>query len=103
MKQKTEIKKSNLKFKSMPMMALQDSELSYSARGIYCYVMSKPSGWKGQIFDLVDKSNKDTKYQVRKAIKELVVLGYAKLRKVRKEDNSSYLGSYYEFYNEKIF
>jgi hypothetical protein len=99
---KIEVVKKEIKFKALPCLAIQDENLSYSARGLYAFVMSKPNNWRGQIYHLSDSSKQDSTYLVRKALKELVQSGYAALRKVKK-DNGFYGGSYYEFFNEKTF
>lgn len=96
------IKKEKNKFKSICYTPLQDSDLSYMARGIYGYIMSKPDDWEGHVFDIKKNSKTDSLYKIRIALKELSSAGYAILRKVKKKDGT-YSGSYYEFFNEKTY
>lgn len=94
------IKKEKNKFKSICYTPLQDANLSYAARGIYGYIMSKPDDWDGHVYDIKNNSKKDSLNRIRQAIKELVHSGYAILRHVKNEDGT-YSGSYYEFFIEK--
>lgn len=61
---------------------LCDKRLSFKARGILGYLISKPPDWVVQFQDLVNNSTKDGEYSIRSGIKELRQYGYAKLKRV---------------------
>lgn len=73
----------------------KDKRLSYKARGVMSYLLSHNPGWKGQVYDINKHSNKDGVTSIRSAMKELVHLGYAKLRK-EIDSHGKFVGSYYE-------
>ena len=54
----------------IPNRILEDKKLSWKAKGILAYCMSKPENWEIRITDLVNKSS-DGESAVRSAIKEL--------------------------------
>jgi len=60
---------------------LSDKRLTWKAKGILVYLLSKPTNWKVQVTDLVKQST-DGEHAVRNGLKELRELGYANLRKV---------------------
>jgi hypothetical protein len=55
---------------------LADQRLSWKAKGILVYLLSKPNNWKVQIGDLVKRSP-DGECAVRSALDELLEIGYA--------------------------
>lgn len=59
--------------------ALGDSRLTWRAKGILCYLLSKPPKWKVMMGQLVEAS-KEGRDAVRKSMAELRELGYAHLR-----------------------
>ena len=73
----------------------KDERLSYKARGVMFYLLSQSDSWKGHVFNIVEKSKKDGTTAVRSALKELVVLGYAKIKRTVGE-GGQFTGSYYE-------
>lgn len=58
---------------------INDEGLSYKARGILAYLLSKPDNWTVSIGDISNKSEKDGKESIKSAFKELVDKGYAVL------------------------
>ena len=62
----------------------QDKRLSYKARGIHNYLMSKPDDWTLQVTDLVRQSDQDGAHAVRAALKELEEFGYLEKAQARK-------------------
>ncbi len=69
------IKKDN-RFTILPNETLQDSRLSFSARGILAYVFSRPDDWTINVNDIINNSDMQ-KAGVRTKLKELRTLGYA--------------------------
>jgi hypothetical protein len=59
---------------------LGDSRLSWKAKGVLVYLLSKPNDWQVQITDIVNHSP-DGESSVRSAIDELMELGYIKREK----------------------
>lgn len=62
---------------------INDRELSFGARGLLAYLLSKPDDWKVQMSDLVN--GPDGASKVRGYLKELQKHGYAKLHRQRDE------------------
>lgn len=56
---------------------INDQTLSWAAKGVLCYLLSKPTDWQFFIGDIV-KHAACTEYQVQKLIKELETAGYIK-------------------------
>jgi DnaD/phage-associated family protein len=72
----------------------EDPELSWKAKGIMGYLLSKPDNWKTYIADL-EKRSKDGRDSVRAGIKELEQRGY--LVKVQlRDENGKFKGWEYE-------
>jgi len=54
---------------------INDKSLSYKAKGIMGYLLSKPDGWHVRIGDLINQST-DGEKSVRSGVKELKTIGY---------------------------
>jgi DnaD/phage-associated family protein len=72
----------------------EDPELSWKAKGIMGYLLSKPDNWKTYIADL-EKRSKDGRDSVRAGIKELEQRGYLVKVQVR-DENGKFKGWEYE-------
>jgi len=72
---------------------LEDERLSYKAKGILAYLLSKPDNWKVIIKDLINHSN-DGKKAIYSGLRELKEHGYYKKIPVR--DESGRRISYWE-------
>ncbi|MGB1041527.1 MAG: hypothetical protein ACPGVD_11680 [Flavobacteriales bacterium] len=66
--------------------ALQDKRLSFKARGVLSYLLSKPDDWIIKVSELNDASPQG-KRAVQSALKELRNLGYAKLAWIKDGEN----------------
>jgi DNA-binding MarR family transcriptional regulator len=64
--------------------SLNDERLSWTARGVLAYLLSKPTDWGILMSDLEAKSTQG-RLAVRSAIKELEDLGYVKRRQYQDE------------------
>ncbi|MCP4648745.1 MAG: hypothetical protein GY853_01515 [PVC group bacterium] len=62
-------------YKTIKLDCIEDSNLSWKAKGIHTYLISRPPDWKAWRTDLINKS-KDGKDSVSSAIKELKEFGY---------------------------
>ncbi|GGG08523.1 helix-turn-helix domain-containing protein [Paenibacillus aceti] len=70
---------------------LSDERLSWKAKGLLGYLLSKPSDWRVYVSDLVKRS-KDGKDAVYSAIKELEAAGYIERRQTRDPDTKRITG-----------
>ena len=64
--------------------ALEDNRLSWRARGILAYLLSKPDNWHIHVFDIVNHGP-EGRDAVQHALKELEQFGYARLETLRNE------------------
>jgi hypothetical protein len=67
-------------FCRIPNETLQDPSLSFKAKGVLAYLLSKPDGWKPQAADIANHST-DGPSAIASAVKELREQGYAELQK----------------------
>lgn len=75
--------------------AAQDKRLSWQARGMLAYLLSKPDGWLANVWALVDESPSAKRDAVRGILVELRELGYAELLQLKnglgQQDGVEYL------------
>ncbi|WP_283586329.1 DnaD domain protein [Limosilactobacillus vaginalis] len=64
---------------------IEDKRLSFKARGLLIYMLSKPDDWKFFTGELVKRSSKDGLSSIRTALKEIESAGYL----VRKRERSN--------------
>ncbi|MFJ4010291.1 hypothetical protein [Streptomyces sp. NPDC090026] len=62
-------------FTVLPTATLEDSRLSFRARGILAYLVAKPDSWKVRT-ESIARAGKEGRDAVRGAVKELKALGY---------------------------
>jgi hypothetical protein len=65
---------------------LDDTRLSFRARGILAYLLSKPDHWSISIAQLASQSGTEGMDAIRSALKELVTYGYAERKLAQGED-----------------
>jgi len=75
---------------SMCRSTAQDKNLSWEARGVLAYLLSKPSDWKVMIADLKQNCGRD---KVRKILAELTQHGYMKISQSR-DTKGRFTGEY---------
>jgi hypothetical protein len=68
-------------FCRFPKAISDDENLSWQAKGILCYLLGKPDGWKTRVADIVNRG-KDGADAVRSALKELRKAGYVRLTRL---------------------
>lgn len=78
------IKKSPKTFAVISKSFLEDENLSWKAKGILAYLLTKPDNWKVIIGDLVNRST-DGKTAIYSALKELKEQGYYIRKPIRNE------------------
>lgn len=81
------VKKSPNNFVMMDKSFLEDSRLSYKAKGILAYLLSKPDNWKVIVGNLVNYSA-DGKASVYAGLKELKECGYYEKVPIRNEQGT---------------
>lgn len=70
---------------------LSDERLSWKAKGLLGYLLSKPSNWRVYVSDLVKRS-KDGKDAVYSALRELEAAGYIERRQTRDPETQRITG-----------
>jgi DNA-binding MarR family transcriptional regulator len=78
---------------------LSDERMSWKAKGLLAYLLSKPSNWRVYVSDLVKRS-KDGKDAVYSALRELEACGYLERRQTRQ--NGRITGFEYTVYERAI-
>lgn len=74
-------------FTILPNQALEDDRLSFKARGLLAYVLSKPDNWRANSYQLAT-AGPDGRDAIRSALAELEAAGYAELQKARQSDGT---------------
>ncbi|PKN93953.1 MAG: hypothetical protein CVU44_06005 [Chloroflexi bacterium HGW-Chloroflexi-6] len=87
-------------FVMMDKRALALPSLSYKAKGILAYLLSRPDNWIINIADVVNHSP-DGDYAVRSGIKELITAGYVR-RKVERNEKQQIIRWVMEVYEQPI-
>lgn len=72
----------------------QDERLSFEARGLLAYLLSKPDGWEVKVFDLTQNCGENRVYRI---LKELRSNGYMTFQRTRGEDGH-FNGGVYQVY-----
>lgn len=62
---------------------LLDKRLSWKARGLLAYLMTKPDDWEISVTNLIDSSDRDGREAVQSGLKELETVGYVVRQKVQ--------------------
>lgn len=82
---------------------INDKRLSYKAKGILIYVLSKPPNWEVRVQDVINQSPKEGITSIRSGISELLLTGYAELRNDYDKEKNELTGRYYLFYHKPLF
>jgi hypothetical protein len=82
------------RFVVMDQRAVEDDRLSWAARGLLCYLLSRPDDWKVLVNDLRKRGNlgRDGIYRL---LRELRTLGYARFQRVRDKHGRIRGGMYF--------
>jgi hypothetical protein len=65
----------------------EDRRLSWEARGLLGYILSKPDDWKVRLFDLVARGPAG-EHKLRRMLRELEAAGYLYRRRYRRADGT---------------
>lgn len=82
---------------------INDKRISFKAKGILIYVLSKPAEWEVRLGDLVKQSPNEKKVAIRSGIEELLLTGYAELCNDYDKNTKRLTGRYYVFYHKPLF
>lgn len=74
---------------------VNDERLSFGAKGVACYLLSKPIGWQFYLADIQNHSTEGL-YSVKGYIKELEDIGFLERIKI-KNDKGQFVGLDYKF------
>ena len=74
--------KSKIKFTQMPNDIIERKDMSWEAKGLLSYMLSKPDDWKFYIDDIVKHGNCGEK-KIKSIIKELKEFGYLEIKQER--------------------
>ena len=91
------------KFSIITNNIVNDDRISFGAKGVACYLLSKPDGWQFYLIDIQNHSN-ESLLKVKKYIKELESIGFLIRIKI-KNDKGQFIGLEYRFnleYTETI-
>ena len=76
--------------------AIENRALSFKARGLLCYLLSKPDDWSIRTSELVNASDADGRDAVRAGLLELRAAGYLEL--IKERDKGGLIRSAYMLY-----
>lgn len=78
----TILKKENIPFTQIPNVIIYDEKLSAQAKGVACYLFSRPDGWRFNYIEIASHftNSEDT---IRKLLLELEEAGYLTREKIR--------------------
>ena len=83
-----------IKFVQIQNSMFEDDRLSWKAKGLLGYLLSRPDGWKVNVLDLVKRST-DGEKSVRAGTKELREFGYLAFHKIK--ENGKFIGTVWEY------
>lgn len=75
-----------------------DKTISWGARGLLIYLLSKPEHWEVRIQDLINGSAKEGKTKVQSLLKELRTANYVRMTRgrIKTLNGEERFGTYYE-------
>lgn len=71
---------------------LESSTLSWRAKGIFCYLLSRPDGWKFNLADLKNRSPLEGLDAIKSGMRELEMAGYVAKHKVKSVSKGRWSG-----------
>lgn len=84
---------------TVPNAALEDERLSYRARGVLAYLLSRPDGWETDS-EKIARAGKEGREAIRTALRELDDCGYLVRR--RKQDQRGRWGTLTLLYDTPV-
>lgn len=89
------LRKSTIPFTMVANAVLVNPEISAMAKGIYCYLCSKPDGWQFHN-DIICREIKESIQRFRTAINELIDAGFIVRRQFKDDKTNKFGGNVYE-------
>ncbi|MEW6740906.1 MAG: hypothetical protein AB1325_13510 [Nitrospirota bacterium] len=86
----------NEKFSTIYLGAIEDPRLSWKAKGIHTYLISRPTGWKVRLADLLRRAG-DGKASLLRGIGELKDHGYVVITRTN-DEKGRFTGTLWEVY-----
>lgn len=83
--------KRNSKFSILSNEMLDDTNMTFKARGLLAYMLSKPDDWKFYVSELVKHSSKEGEKAIRSALREIESAGYLERHRDR-DDTGKFTG-----------
>ena len=80
----------------------QDRDLSFEARGMLVYLLSKPDDWKLHPKDLEQQCGENKVYSILKELKEKRYIQYTIERHKEGKDKGKIIGHFYDVYEEPL-
>lgn len=93
-------KNANNPFVMMDKRPIENDQLSWKAKGVLSYLLSRPDDWTVRIGDLIKRST-DGEYSTRGAIKELIDAGHL-IRKQGRKDGAKFDSVNYDVYEKPL-
>jgi hypothetical protein len=85
-------KKKTTRYYAIDLRIIEEiTTISWKAKGIWMYLISRPDGWRLNMADLIARSN-DGEAAVRAGVKELISVGLVEVTKVR-DEKGVFIGS----------
>lgn len=94
------VRKRQNPFAQIDRSILENEELSYRAKGILCYLLSKPNNWETRIKDVINHGT-EGRDAIRSAFKELRAAGHLVLVPLKSE-SGRLMGRSYEVHENPI-
>lgn len=91
------IKKRSTGFAQIPNELLEDTNLSFKAKGLYAYMVSRPDGWQFYESQL-SKVSKDGKDATNSALNELIDAGWIEREEERERESGRFGGYIYHIH-----
>ncbi len=89
----------NRNYKTVGLQAVQDDNLSWKAKGLHLYLISRPDGWKIRAKDLLNKS-KDGQQSLYNGLKELEEFHYLKRVRIVEKMTKRIKGMMYKVFEK---
>ena len=88
-----------VQFTQVPNEVLNDNTISLKAKGLYCFILSKPDNWEFSVSGLKAQL-KEGRDAIRNGLIELEDIGYL-IRRQLVDDSNKFIANEYTIYDEK--
>jgi hypothetical protein len=91
--------KAAVPFGMVPNELLNNSEISFKAKGLFCFIQSKPDGWKFSV-EKIALQSKEAKTSIAEGLKELEKYGF--LVREKKQNGNGFTVDYHLFFEPEL-